>query len=197
MKRSQIALLLVFAIALVGYMYIAKGRTNRHPQSSKQAIISLLVPAQSPTAPALQGKLPLADTLTLSANKFDTVGDMPDEELTDDADPITFLEEPYKNYYILMSKHAMPMFQRHDTLKVMRGMMSRCPSGYNYYVNEDSITFDSTRLGSIEHDIGCEQDWYCDFKLNLLTGVVWLKEHTSKEWLSIEEFERRHFGKAS
>ena len=196
MKRSQIALLLVFAVALVGYMYIAKGRTNHHPKSGKKAVISLLVPAQPTAPPTTPAKLAGADSLAVIADKFDTVGDMPDDEESDNADPLTYLEEPYRNYYVLMSKNAMQMFQRHDTVKVMTGMMSRCPSGYNFYVS-DSVTYDSTRYGTIDHSIGCDEDWSCDFKLNLLTGVVWLKELHAREWLSIEEFERRHFGKAS
>jgi len=88
------------------------------------------------------------------------------------------------------------MFIRHDPKNASLDMMSRCPSGYQYYMTDTSAT-NNIRMGMIELYKGCDGHKVCEFKVNFLTGVVLLKDKKSKEFVTVSEYERKRWGKAS
>jgi|GEM_PF-5263616 len=72
-------------------------------------------------------------------------------------------------------------------------MFSRCPSGYRYSVatGENAKTPEATdyniAYGKITYRAGCSKSTdVCDFKIDLATSTVWLKDKDAKEYMTTD-----------
>ena len=97
----------------------------------------------------------------------------------------------------LIRKSVFPLFQRHtSTSDFALGHFSRCPSGYGFVLKlqtgDKNLEFGVAQLST-----GCVTRTLAEFKIDLALGVVYLHDEGATEWLSLEEYELRKFGKAS
>ncbi len=200
MKPVTFSLILLAAIAIIAFGY-----SNKHVTTTRVAIVpapqhhsvmqqtSLIV---APPVDTTKKRLPNVAQTPVVAAIDSTVGtdstDMPEGPY----DPTADLAPDEMRIYKIMDTSAMAMFQKHDTVKVMSEMMSRCPSGYQYWTT-DTNTAATVRYGAIQYFKGCDGKEICKFRIDVLTGLVLLKPKRSKEYLTVREFERKHWGKAS
>lgn len=76
---------------------------------------------------------------------------------------------------------------------------SRCPSGYRHVLalNESAKTPDAPEYnlayGKIVYRNGCAKaEEICDFKIDLTTSTVWLKDNNAKEYVTMDAWASLH-----
>jgi len=194
-KPQGIIVMLVITSAIVTYLVAGK-------QESKAQSTSTVTAPIEQTSASISEKVEKVDPPKEKVVKPETVtastkpsgNKISEEEVEgEEEDPLTWPEGEDKDIYLILQPQVLAMFASHDTVHAKANMFSRCPSGYNYYV-EDTVSQGSVRYGKIVLYSGCDGDDVCDFRLDLVTKRVELRELKAKEFVSVQEFERQRFG---
>lgn len=64
---------------------------------------------------------------------------------------------------------------------------SRCPSGFAHSIDEGKST-DLWVYGTMYYRQGCSSDVFCDFKMNLETNRLFMKDEDEKTYASMDAF---------
>jgi hypothetical protein len=194
MKPITFTLILLASLAIIIVSFTSRQSVVMHA-SRQQAVRQ--VPTLQPVSLVLKTDVDSAKKrITVlpvdSTTAMDTIGDLNEKPY----DPTADLTPAEITIMHIMDTTALAMFQRHDTVKVNSDMMSRCPSGYQYWVSDTNVTH-TLRYGTIQHFAGCDGHEVCKFKIDVTTGLVLLKPRRAREYVSIQEYERKIWGKAS
>ncbi len=64
---------------------------------------------------------------------------------------------------------------------------SRCPSGFSQSLDEEK-TGDTFAFGTIFNADGCYREEFCDYKVNMIEKLVYLKNLDEKEYVAMDEY---------